>query len=53
LRALGFNGCIILYSAYLTPDLEADAQTARLVTVAKTDFSELVTVLRQSEARFR
>ena len=48
LRAEGFTGCIIIYSAYLTPDLEAEAHAATLVTVAKTDFSELVTVLRQA-----
>lgn len=53
LRALGFTGCIIIYSAYLTPQLEADAHLSGLVTIAKTDFSELVTVLRQAEIRIR
>lgn len=53
MRALGFEGCIILYSAYLTAELEADAHSSRLVTVAKTDFSELVTVLRRAETRIR
>ena len=51
LRADGFDGCIVIYSAYLTPVLEADAEAAGLVTVAKTDFSELVTVLRTCEPR--
>ncbi len=53
LRTLGFNGCIIIYSAYLTPELEADAHSSGLITIAKTDFSELVTVLRQAEIRNR
>lgn len=53
LRALGFSGCIIIYSAYLRPQLEADAHSSSVVTVANTGFSELVTVLRQAEMRIR
>lgn len=52
LRAVGFAGLPNHYSAYLSRT-RADAESARPLTVAKTDFSELVTMLRLAEARIR
>jgi CheY-like chemotaxis protein len=50
MRNQGFEGRIILYSAYLTPDVQMEADAAGLVTVAKTDFSQLLTLLRRAAA---
>jgi CheY-like chemotaxis protein len=46
LRGEGYNGRILLYSAYLTPALESEARTVGIVAVAKTEVSELVDLLK-------
>jgi poly-beta-hydroxybutyrate-responsive repressor len=42
LREEGYEGPILLYSAYLSPELEDEAALLGLQTLAKADFSELV-----------
>lgn len=54
LREEGARCPIILYSAYLSPDLEASAKELDLVPVSKTDLMGLVDMLRElgiAEAR--
>ena len=48
LRAEGYAGPILLYSAYLTPQLKQDAEAAGLVPVSKVQFSELAELLQRA-----
>jgi CheY-like chemotaxis protein len=45
LRAHGVTTPIVLYSAYLTPEIEADAEAEGLEAVAKDDLPGLVALL--------
>ena len=49
MRADGFKGPIVLYSAYLQPELEARAATLDVRTLGKADFAELFEVLAEFE----
>lgn len=45
LRAGGHTGAILLYSAYLTPELEAEADELDLTPIGKTDFDGLFSAM--------
>ena len=45
LRASGHTGAIVLYSAYLTPELESEAAELDLTPIGKTDFDGLFTAM--------
>ena len=45
LRESGHTGAIILYSAYLTPELEAEAEELDLTPIGKTDFDGLFSAM--------
>ena len=47
LRATDHTGAIVLYSAYLTPELEAEAATLGLTPIGKTDFDALFAAMDQ------
>ncbi len=46
LRSEGFRRPIVLYSAYLTPEIEGEAESLGLWAVAKEDVEELMNLLR-------
>ncbi len=48
LRAGGHRGAIVLYSAYLTPELEAEAVRLECIAVGKTDFDGLFGALERA-----
>jgi CheY-like chemotaxis protein len=48
LREEGYAGTILLYSAYVTPSLQADARAAGLVAVPKTQFADVVQLLQRA-----
>lgn len=50
MRDDGFEGPILLYSAYLNPDLEAKAAILDVQTLGKADFDELFAALDQFES---
>lgn len=47
LSARAHTGAIVLYSAYLTPELEAEAATLGLTPIGKTDFDALFAAMDQ------
>lgn len=49
MRDDGFQGAILLYSAYLSPELEASAAELKVRTLGKADFTELFEVLSEFE----
>ncbi|MEO6120648.1 MAG: response regulator [Acidimicrobiales bacterium] len=49
MRDEGFTGAILLYSAYLSPELEAAASDLKVRTLGKADFTELFDVLAEFE----
>ncbi len=49
LRQEGYTGHILLYSAYLNPELEADAETLGVHSLSKADFDELFETLAAYE----
>ncbi|HVL91918.1 MAG TPA: helix-turn-helix transcriptional regulator [Acidimicrobiales bacterium] len=49
MRDDGFQGAILLYSAYLSPELEASAAELDVRTLGKADFTELFEVLGEFE----
>jgi DNA-binding response OmpR family regulator len=53
LRALGFANPIILFSAYLSPDLEAQALELAVIPVSKVDTAALARVLRAAGEQLR
>ncbi len=50
MRGGGYDGPILLYSAYLNPELEADAASLDVQTLGKADFAELFDALARYEA---
>lgn len=50
MRKAGYDGPILLYSAYLQPELEAKAATLEVQTLSKANFTELFEALAQYEA---
>ncbi|HUR19146.1 MAG TPA: response regulator [Acidimicrobiales bacterium] len=53
MRKDGFGGPILLYSAYLQPELQAKAAALDVQTLEKANFAELFDVLSQYEGRSR
>lgn len=53
MRKDGFGGPILLYSAYLQPELQAKAAALDVQTLEKANFAELFEVLSQYEGRSR
>lgn len=51
LRGEDFSGPIMLFSAYLDPDIEAEAQALDLLTVPKSDIRQLVSVAASALGR--
>ena len=49
LQGLGFPGQIVLHSAYLSPDLEAEAKQAGIPVAAKGQLKELFRLLSPEE----
>ena len=47
LRDEGYDRTIVLYSAYLTSELERQARASELLVVPKTQFSDLVQILQE------
>lgn len=45
-RVDGYDGPIVLFSAYLTPEIEADASRLGVLSVSKVDFAGLVESIR-------
>ena len=53
MRKAGFDGPILLYSAYLQPELDAKAAALEVQTLSKANFTELFEALAQYEANWR
>lgn len=55
LRDEGFRGPLIVYSAYLTPEVEAEATALGATAISKTNFLELLRVIgdRRDDERDR
>ena len=53
MRKSGYDGPILLYSAYLQPELEAKAAALEVQTLSKSDFTELFEVLAEYEGSWR
>ncbi|MGQ0520273.1 MAG: response regulator [Actinomycetota bacterium] len=53
MRKAGYDGPILLYSAYLQPELEAKAAALEVQTLSKSNFTELFEVLAQYEANWQ
>ena len=53
MRNDGYDGPILLYSAYLQPELEAKAAALDVQTLTKADFTELFEVLAQYESTWQ
>ena len=52
MRKAGFDGPILLYSAYLQPELEAKAAALEVQTLSKANFTELFEALAQYESNW-
>ena len=46
----GFGRPMVLFSAYLTPEVEDDARTLGIRTMSKTDYEDLADVIRELAA---
>ncbi|MGI8684097.1 MAG: helix-turn-helix transcriptional regulator [Acidimicrobiales bacterium] len=53
MRKSGYDGPILLYSAYIQPDLEAKAAALEVQTLSKANFTELFDALAQYEATWQ
>jgi PadR family transcriptional regulator, regulatory protein PadR len=53
MRKAGYDGPILLYSAYLQPELEAKAAALEVQTLSKANFTELFDVLAEYESNWQ